>query len=400
MTVSRCHARVPIAFGRPSPVDAVVLARRPELPLLCLRPAVATAEAARFVAAFPGEVLYAVKCNPDEAVLRALAVGGITHFDVASINEVRLVHRLFPAARLHFMHPVKARSAIREAYFDHGVRDFVLDGEAELAKIVAETAAARDLRLIVRLGLAKGGARLDLSGKFGAGVEAAGELLRSSAKCAATVGLTFHVGSQCCDPSAWERALDQAGAVVRAAAVGLDVLDVGGGFPVPYPDVRPPPLDAFLGAIARGVSRMDLPGGCALWCEPGRALVAGCQSLVVQVQARRGDTLYVNDGVYGTLSDAGVLGFRYPCRLIKATGQGVGRMRPFDLYGPTCDTLDHMQGPFVLPDDVAEGDWIEIGQIGAYGSCLGTGFNGFGEVIRVELAKAAGGNSASGRKAA
>ena len=363
--------------------------------MLCLRPARARAEAARFVAAFPGHVLYAVKCNPDEAVLRALAEGGIHHFDAASIAEVRLVRRLFPAARIHFMHPIKARSAIREAYADHGVRDFVLDSHDELVKIVEETGDASDLCLIVRLGLDKGEARLDLSGKFGAGAPLAAELLRDCASRAATVGLSFHVGSQCCDPAAWERALHRADQVVRASGVRLDVLDVGGGFPVAYPDMRPLPLEAFLAAIARGVAAMDLPTGCVLWCEPGRALVAGCQSLVVQVQGRRDAMLFINDGVYGTLSDAGALGFRYPCRLIKAAGGSHGALRPFGFFGPTCDSLDRMEGPFRLPDDVAEGDWIEIGQMGAYGACLRTGFNGFDDVLRVEV-----GDSAMPRKPA
>ena len=391
MNIARDHSGHPASFrpggvplSLPS-VNAAVLAHRPEIPMICLRPALATAEAARFVEAFPGPVLYAVKCNPDEAVLRALAAGGITHFDAASIAEVRLVRRLFPEAHIAFMHPVKARMAIREAYHQHGVRDFVLDSTDELAKIEAETDGATDLRLIVRLGLAKGGARLDLSGKFGAMAEDAVTVLRACAGTARMLGLSFHVGSQCCDPAAWERALCEADTVIRAAGVRLDILDVGGGFPVPYPDMQPPPLGEFMAAIAQGVARMALPEGCVLWCEPGRALVAACQSLVVQVQARRGDVLYINDGIYGTLSDAGALGFRYPCRLIKATGFKHGRIGAFSFYGPSCDSLDRMAGPFLLADDAAEGDWIEIGQMGAYGTCLRSGFNGFEDIIRVEV---------------
>lgn len=394
MNITRYRARIHPLSRRdgtataPLSVRAAVMAHRPEIPMLCLRPAKARKAAARFVEAFPGHVLYAVKCNPDEAVLRALAEGGIRHFDAASISEVRLVRRLLPAAEIHFMHPVKARSAIREAYAEHGVRDFVLDSPEELAKIVEETGHAHDLRLIVRLGLDKGDARLDLSGKFGAPPEAAIRLLRQCA-AVARVGLSFHVGSQCCDPSAWERALARANTVVRTAGVGLEVLDVGGGFPAAYPDMHPPPLGAFMAAIRRGVARMDPPAGCVLWCEPGRALVAACQSLVVQVQARRGDMLFINDGVYGTLSDAGALGFRYPCRLIKAAGASHGTLRSFGFYGPTCDSLDRMRGPFPLPDDIAEGDWIEIGQMGAYGACLRTEFNGFDRILRVEMGEPA-----------
>ncbi|MBI3445305.1 MAG: type III PLP-dependent enzyme, partial [Magnetospirillum sp.] len=273
----------------PLSAAAAILALRPEVPVACLRPAIATSGAARFVAAFPGAVLYAVKCNPDEALLRALADGGIRHFDAASIAEVRLVRRLLPAAEIHFMHPVKARSAIREAYFEHGVRDFVFDTQAELDKILSETDHAADLGLVVRLGLAKGKARLDLSGKFGAEPLAAAILLRRAATITGRVGLSFHVGSQCCDPGAWEKALAVAGDTIAHAGVDLAILDVGGGFPIAYPDTRPPPLEAFMAAIRRGVARLRLPPACALWCEPGRALVAAAQSLIVQVQGRRDD---------------------------------------------------------------------------------------------------------------
>jgi ornithine decarboxylase len=377
-----------LAFGgRPDSLIArLTLGRRPDRPMLCLNARDAARQARRFVAAFAGDVLYAVKCNPDEAVLAALHDGGIRHFDCASIAEVRLVRRLFPDAGIHFMHPVKARSAINEAYAEHAVRDFVLDSEDELAKILDETGGAADLGLVVRLALAKGNARLDLSGKFGAAPEVAVELLRACAKRGARVGLSFHVGSQCLEPAAWTRALAQAAQVVRDAGVELDILDVGGGFPVAYPDMTPPELDAFMAAIAWGVADVPQAPGCRLWCEPGRALVASCQSLVVRVLARRADQLYLNDGVYGTLSDAGALGFRYPCKMIAAQGRDSTQpLRPFGLFGPTCDSLDRMTGPFLLPADIAEGDWIVIGQIGAYGACLRTGFNGFDDLIRVSL---------------
>lgn len=368
---------------------AAVQAHRPEIPMLCLRPPVATTEARRFVDAFPGHVLYAVKCNPDEAILRALVAGGVRHFDAASIGEVRLVRSLFPDAGIHFMHPVKTHAAIREAYFAHGVRDFVLDRGEELAKILQETEGARDLTLIVRLALGRGNARLDLSGKFGAAPDEAAALMRAAHAHGAKVGLSFHVGSQCCDPGAWERAQAQADVVLRASDVPLAVLDVGGGFPVVYPDMQPPPLEDFVAAIRRGLAGMAVPKGCTLWCEPGRALVAASESLVVQVLARRGDALYINDGVYGTLSDAGaLLHFRYPCGLIPAAPRPSQPLRAFSLFGPTCDSLDRMEGPFMLPGDVAEGDWIEIGQLGAYGACLRTAFNGFDDMLRVEVADA------------
>lgn len=364
-----------------------VLAERPSVPMDCLRPAVLTQAAERFLGLFPGQVLYAVKCNPAPAVLRALWAGGVRHFDCASAGEVRLVRQLFPDARIHFMHPVKARPAIREAWEWHGVRDFVFDSQDELSKILSETGGAHgDLGLVVRLALPKGAAVYDLSGKFGAEPDEAVRLLRAARAVAGRVGLCFHVGSQCLDPAAWEHALDRVGQVIARADVPLDILDMGGGFPVSYPDITPPPLEDFIAAITRGLARLHLRSYTEVWCEPGRALVAPAQSLVVRIEGRRGDHLFINDGIYGTLSDAGIPAFRFPCRLIRAGEVAPSyELVPFSFFGPTCDSADRMKGPFLLPADAREGDWIEIGQLGAYGTCLRTAFNGFDQAVMVEV---------------
>jgi ornithine decarboxylase len=368
-------------------VDQVVAADRPEEPIHCLRPTLVADTARDFVQAFPGDVLYAVKCNPDPGVLRALHDGGVRHFDCASLPEIRLVRDMFPDAAIHFMHPIKSRGAIREAWDRHDVRDFVLDSADELAKIrteIAATGVPGALGLIVRIALPKGGAKLDLSGKFGAAFDDAVALLRAARPCAATLGVSFHVGSQCLDPLAWRDAIVLTGQVIRAAGVKVDVIDVGGGFPVAYPDQDPPPMGAFFAEIEASFDALEL-SGTRLWAEPGRALVAAGTSVVVQVQARRGDALYVNDGVYGSLADAGTLGFRYPVRLIRPDSEASAETTAFALFGPTCDSADVMRGPFVLPADVAEGDWIEIGQLGAYGACLRTAFNGFDRARIVEV---------------
>jgi ornithine decarboxylase len=368
-------------------VDALVAVEQPADPVLCLRPGTIAAAARSFVADFPGTVLYAVKCNPEPAVLRALWAGGIRHFDCASAAEVALVRQMFPEAGIHFMHPVKSRPAIREAWQQHGVRDFVLDDAAELAKILAETeaTAADGLGLVVRLAPPPGGGALyDLSGKFGASVEETAALLRAARPHAAKLGISFHVGSQCMDPLAYRRALALAGQAIRMAGVAIDVVDVGGGFPVAYPEIEPLPHGAFFAEIEAGFEALGLPQA-ELWAEPGRALVAGGGSVVVQVQLRRGDTLYVNDGVYGSLSDAGAPGFRFPSRLIRPEGGESVIDRGFSLFGPTCDSADFMRGPFHLPEDIREGDWIEIGQLGAYGACLRTAFNGFDRARLVEV---------------
>ncbi len=371
--------RAPATAARLLPrVDDLVAVERPDEPLLCLRPATLAATARGFVAAFPGDVLYAVKCNPDPGVLRALWAGGVRHFDCASAAEVALVRSLFPAAGIHFMHPVKARRAIAEAYGRHGVRDFVFDSAEELAKILTETGEAQDLGLVLRLALPKGPAVYDLSGKFGALPEEAVGLLRAARPHTARLGLSFHVGSQCLDPLAWRQAMRLAGQVIAKAGVATEVLDVGGGFPVAYPDVEPPPLGAIIAEIEAGFDDLGLPETTRLWAEPGRALVAGGVSLVAQVQARRGGALFLNDGVYGSLSDAGVPGFRFPVRLIRPDAPAPSvHLAGFTFFGPTCDSADTMAGPFFLPEDAAEGDWVEIGQLGAYGACLRTAFNGF-----------------------
>lgn len=370
--------------ARPS-VDDLIAVDRPDVPVHCLRPAVVSATARQFVAEFPGDVLYAVKCNPEPAVLRALWDGGVRHFDCASAGEVALVRNMFPDAAIHFMHPVKSRRAIREAYAQHGVRDFVFDGADELAKILHETENAADIGLFVRLALPAGAAAIDLSGKFGAEAADAVTLLRAARPACVRLGVSFHVGSQCLDPLAYRHAMELAGAVVRAAGVAVDIIDVGGGFPVSYPDITPPPLGAFLAEIEAAFEALELPDNVRLWCEPGRALVAAGGSVVVQVQMRRGEALYVNDGVYGSLSDAGALGFRFPARLIRPDAAASGELLAFSFYGPTCDSADVMQGPFWLPADIAEGDWIELGQLGAYGACLRTAFNGFDRARIVEV---------------
>ena len=401
--VTPLRRRFPATRAMLPSVDELVAMERPEEPMHCLRPATVEATARGFVEAFPGDVLYAVKCNPEPATLRAVHAGGVAHFDCASIGEIALIRQMFPDASIHFMHPVKSRSAIREAWARHAVRDFVLDSAEELAKIMRETAAtdvAGELGLIVRLAMPKGSAVLDLSGKFGAPPALAAELLRAARPHAARLGLSFHVGSQCLEPLAWRDALGLTGAVIRDAGVAIEVIDVGGGFPVPYPDVEPPPLGAYIAEIEAGFDRLGLPDA-QLWAEPGRALVAGGGSIVVQVQHRRGDSLYINDGVYGALADAGALGFRYPVRLIRHAGPPQSSaLVGYSFFGPTCDSADAMRGPFHLPADIADGDWIEIGQLGAYGGCLRTAFNGFDRARLVEVRDSAMGQPDALRLAA
>lgn len=369
-------------------VADIVESHRPEIPLYIIRPDDLAAKAREFLDIFPGEALYAVKCNPEKTVLQTLHKAGVRSFDVASIEEARLVARAAPKAKMYFMHPVKSPEAIREAYYKHGVRAFVLDTQEELYKILRETDLAPDLELFVRLALPKNGkAAIDFSSKFGAAPEEAARLLKLSRAVAARLGLCFHVGTQTMDPGAYERGIAAAASVIAASGIAIDVLDIGGGFPVAYPDQIPPSLGTYMKAIAQGLRRYKLDK-IPLLAEPGRALVAAAGSLVVRVEQRRGDLLYINDGTYGGLFDAGApLNTRFPVRRVDMSGsqERSARLIPFRFAGPTCDSLDMMPGPFMLPDDIKTGDYIEIGNMGAYSASMRSNFNGFGRSALVAL---------------
>lgn len=346
-------------------------------PIYCLRPHLIAQAAREAVGAFPGEVLYAVKCNDHPVVLQALSEGGVRHWDVASATEVRETHTLFPHHQLSFMHPVKAPRAIEEAYFEHGVRVFALDHADELDKILSATEHAGDLTLMVRLGTVAGMAMFDLSSKFGICPQKAAPLLRACRDCAERVGVTFHVGSQCLHSSAWIKTLEMASHAVDLAQVPIDLLDVGGGFPARYRGDEPT-FPKVAADIREALGRISFPGDPRIVCEPGRALVANGMSVLARVELRHDDRLYLNDGVYGGLSELKQLGPIVPLRVHRPKGgELVGDEAGFKLFGPTCDSVDSMPGPFRLPADIRTGDWIEVGMMGAYSHVLRTDFNGF-----------------------
>ena len=362
--------------------EEIVRQIRPDVPVTCFRPQALEKSAQWFLQHFPGKTLYAVKANPSPFVLAGLFKAGISHFDAASLPEIEAVRSMAPQAFIAFMHPVKARSAIESAYFDHGVRDFSFDSQSELEKIISCTGNSKDLGLILRLAVPNTAAGLPLSGKFGVAPEDAPYLLKLARKSAKRLGISFHVGSQCMDPADYVTALGVVANIMKLIPrVKIDILDVGGGFPSAYPGMTPPDLALYMDAIKRGIAALP-PGNRDYWCEPGRALVAESGSVIVRVEMRRDDALYINDGAYGSLFDAAHLGFKYPVRLLR---EGKNPMAAFRFYGPTCDSVDHMPGPFFLPADVKEGDYIEIGQLGAYGSTLRTGFNGFGKDVVATL---------------
>ena len=328
--------------------------------------------------------MFAVKSNPSPDLLRVLWGAGITHFDVASIAEVRLVRSLLPEATLCFMHPVKTKTAISEAYRDHGVRTFSLDSHEELAKIVEATGGASDINLLVRLRVSSEYSEYSLASKFGVDLADAAPLLQATRQHCDALGIAFHVGSQAMTPFAYVQALERVRVAIAEAAVTVDIVDVGGGFPSSYPGMEPPPLEDFFALIARYFESLPISYSAELWCEPGRALCAEYSSLIVQVVKRRGDVLFINDGSYGSLFDAAHLGWRFPVRALE--DDLAQPLAEFSMYGPTCDDADFMKGPFMLPADIQAGDYIEIGMLGAYGAAMRTDFNGFGEAIAADVA--------------
>jgi len=342
---------------------------------------------------FKGDIFYAVKANPSPWVIETLAKHGVRSFDVASIPEIELVDAHAPGSRMAFMHPVKSRKAIAEAYHRYGVKAFALDTHEELQKILEATDGANDLTLIVRLAVVAEGASYSLSGKFGVSShEAPALLLAARSATQGKMGVSFHVGSQCMRPTAYQAAMAQASRAIVRAGVMVDVVDVGGGFPSIYPGMVPPDMADYVDSIDRGFADMMVHEGTELWCEPGRALVAEASSILTKVELKKGDALYLNDGSYGSLFDAAHVKWPFPVKLYRGEGDAAreveGSLRPFRFYGPTCDSLDHMPGPFWLPEDIREGDYVEIGMLGAYGVAMNTRFNGFGDAETVVVSDA------------
>jgi len=369
---------------------AAALELRPDHPVYCFRPAVLRADATAFLAAFPGKTAYAVKTNGEPMVLETLARAGIAAFDVASPAEFAAVRAVSPQAELLYMHPVKAQSDIRLALERYRIRVTALDHENEVAKIVRIVRALdldpEDLTLFVRIAT-KGEAAYELSRKFGAAPGHAAELLRRIHGLGIRCGICFHVGSQVEDPSTYERAVRIAAEVRDAAGVPVSGLDVGGGFPALYArdprrGERPmPPLGEIVGGLMGAVERHGF-AGVPLVAEPGRVIVARAFSVIVRVLLKKGHRLYINDGIWASLSDSWtgkiLLPVRHipdPARRRRTPRSGV--IEPFRIFGATCDSVDVLSRPFYLPQGVETGDWIEIGHMGAYSLSLRTRFNGF-----------------------
>ena len=358
-------------------VNELISELKPDQPVYCIRPESIKRSTEFFKNNFPGKILYAVKTNPNEKVLKHIINNGIDSFDVASINEIELIKKLKPDANLYFMHTVKNREDITKAYFNLGIKHFALDSKDELQKILESTKQAKDLNLYIRIAISNEHAEIDLSRKFGASPSEALGLVRLCKEHAKKIGISFHVGSQCMHKISFSKAIAEVGSIIKKTKIVPDIINVGGGFPAIYPDLNPEPLRNYISEIKEALENLKLTNMPKVICEPGRALVVESGSTIVKVNLRKKQKLYINDGTYGSLFDAGVPNFILPSRMFSNGRVQSKKLTSFSFYGPTCDSLDYMKGPFLLPNNIKEGDHIELGQLGAYALTFRTKFNGF-----------------------
>ncbi len=367
-------------------VEALVNQLRPTKPVYCIRKESIKVASKYFQKNFPGKILYALKTNPHPVVLNTILESGINSFDVASIKEIETIRKLSPKADCSYMHTVKSRESIKDAYFKYNVKTFSLDTKDELIKILESTNHAKNLNLFVRVSVSNEHAEIDLSKKFGAINNEAVGLLRLTKQYARKVGLSFHVGSQCMHPISYSKGIFEIGNIIKKTKIIPDAINVGGGFPTIYPDLIPQSLDNYFNEIKKSLENLKIEKLPEIICEPGRAIVAESGSTIVRVDLRKKQKLYINDGTYGTLFDAGVPNIVYPSKMITDGRVVSKKLTSFDFYGPTCDSMDYMKGPFILPNNIKEKDYIELGQLGAYGLTFRTKFNGFysDEIYEVE----------------
>ena len=367
-------------------VEDLINQLKPNNPVYCIRKHSINVASKFFQRKFPGKILYAVKTNPHPEVLKTVLQSGIQNFDVASINEIKAIKNISPNANCSYMHTVKSRENIREAYFNYGIKTFSLDTKDELIKIIESTDNAKDLELFVRVAVSNEHAEIDLSKKFGASISEAIGLYRLTKQYSKRIGLSFHVGSQCMHPISYSKGISEIGKIIKKTKIVPDCINVGGGFPTIYPDLIPQSLDNYFKEIKEGLKNLKLNKNPEIICEPGRAIVAESGSTIVKVILRKKQKLFINDGTYGTLFDAGVPNIVYPSKKIVNGRLSSKKLTSFDFYGPTCDSIDYMKGPFILPNNIKENDYIELGQLGAYGLTFRTEFNGFysNEIYEVE----------------
>lgn len=335
--------------------------------------------------ALPGvDLHYALKPLPDRTVVQVLAREG-AWFDLATNGEVDLVRDAgIPPKRCIHSHPIKRGSDIRHA-LDCGISTFVVDNAEEIAKFAAQRAR---VRLLLRISFRNPDTVIDLSRKFGCDASAAIGLIEEAARLGVRiVGLSFHAGSQLPRPDKHVEAIDTCGRIVaeaRERGFGLDVLDIGGGFPIDYLEPAPP-IDAFCAPIRAAIAR--LPKGLRLVAEPGR-FVCGPAAIAISTvmgRSRREGRwwYYLDDGLYGTFSGQVYDRVRFPIGPLRDPGRP---SEPCVIAGPTCDSLDVIAEDLPMPV-LAIGERLVARQIGAYTMATATDFNYFprAKVIAVNV---------------
>jgi len=367
----------------------------PEQPVQCFSANALRKQIDLFKNHFPGDVAYAVKANSSSLVLKTAALAGLETFDVASIHEMEQVRTIAPQARLHYHNPVRSCSEIRQAWQTFKCTRYSVDDLSQLKKLIEIITASgnttKNVEIAVRFRLPSSGKAVhDFSEKFGLCPDAASHLLSQVKLCGFTPVLTFHPGSQCLDPLSWKQHITTAAQIAAKADVKLARLNVGGGFPVSYASHHAPELQQFFHMIAKttcsafaGTHKPELE------CEPGRAIVAPSKSVLTRVKMVReaSHEVYLNDGIYGNLMESTQANDLQPeAKLIRHGDYHMSNLRPFTIYGPTCDPLDRLPSQVMLPADISEDDYLEFQNLGAYGCATSTRFNGYGhsQILQVE----------------
>ena len=354
--------------------------QHPDNPVLFFAPTAVQAAARRFIDGFPGMVTYAVKSNPTEAVIENLAAAGVRGYDCASGFEIDLIRRLAPDAAIHYNNPVRARHEIAYAV-ERGVKSYSVDSASELAKLI-ELVPSEGTEISVRFKLPVAGAAYNFGAKFGATAELATELLKTVADAGFIPSITFHPGTQCTDPHAWEAYIREAAEIAKRAGVSIARLNVGGGFPNHRLNGVVPQLEETFQLIDRVATEAFGENRPLLICEPGRSMCGDAFTLAARVKAvRDGEHVFLNDGVYGSLTELPLIGVIDRMEVISSEGEPrTGETVPRIVFGPTCDSVDRLPGDIPLPGDIAEGDYLIVHGMGAYSVVTNSRFNGFGDL--------------------
>lgn len=369
-----------------SSIPAFLATHQPEAPVITFSERRLRNNANQFLAGFPGLTTYALKANPQREVIETLIAAGVTTFDVASLNEIATVRHYAPDAVCHYNNPIKSRTEIKQAYTTYGIRSFAADDENELQKIIDVIGKDDTVEIFVRIANVSTTSTYDFSTKFGAQGQQACNLMRAVHASGYRLSITFHPGSQCPHAETFAEHIRAAAALSRTTGLWPERLDVGGGFPAAYLNHTTDPLEDFF-AVIKATAATEYEGHMpALICEPGRAMVANTASLITRIKHKRPDgTLFLNDGIYGALMEMNMMPMALPLRVWKQDGEKPAQENyQAGVFGPTCDSIDALPETLALPVDIAEGDWLEFGLVGAYGTATMTAFNGYGQYIFIK----------------